>query len=519
MRRFILFGALFILALLLVTLTFLVFSGPGYKEQVFTEKTAKYDIEVKYPVFGNDYVDRDIQKFVAENIQNIKSLPPAPANLPVKYINTLNLSYEKPYISKERISVAFYVMTYTGGAHPLTGVFTQNYDLLNKKELTLNDLCYPNDESMDELEKLVTAKLMKKLNRPDVDWLKRGIQENKFLTFAIEPDGLAFYFGQYEVAPYSEGIQKVKLTVNELKDIYREKNPRASEVLIKRQPEYHEVTYYILDEDRNKISITVTHTELNEGGLHLRSYSLLPLKYQLALVDKILSRIFKDEKKDDYHTLFIGRLWDGFGKDRTLSDRLMDKARFSSLWDQRTGQPVDGKDNLTVKNLMKEGNIYPELIELFKKHGFDLEVASVEKVLIDLNNKLPYDCVIWFKLTPTDKGDSRKTMTKTVSIYLSDDAATPTSRKKVGECAFFEDHSFKITTEDEWIKVRLSQAIKTARQKESILLRTEEMKNGALVMSGEMLKPGDENYIYALINEAASELNRNERKGFFSLEY
>ena len=516
MKKILLLAAL---SLLLIGLTFWVFSGPKYKEQAFSEKTAKCDIEIKYPVFGNVYVDQNIQKFVAENIKNIKSLPPAPADLPVKYINTLNLSYERPFISKERISVVFYVLTYTGGAHPLTGVFTRNYDLTKKKELTLTDICYQNNESLDVLEKLVTAKLMEKLNRPDVDWLKRGIQENKFTTYAIEPDGLAFYFGQYEVAPYSEGIQKVKLNYNELKGIYREKNPRASDVLIKRQPEYHEATYYVLDENRNQISITVTHTELNQGGLHLRSRSLFPLQRQLALVDKILARIFKDEKREDYHTLFIGRLWDAFGKDRTLSDRLMEKARFSSLWDKRTGQPADGKDNLTVKNLMKEGNIYPELIELFKKHGFDLEVASVEKVLIDLNNKLPYDCVIWFKLTPIDQGVSIKTMIKTVSIYLSDDAATPTSRKKVGECAFFEDYSFKITAEEEWIKVRLSQAVKSARQKESILLRTEEMKDGALVMSGEMLKPGDKNYIYALIVETANELNRNERKGFFSLEY
>jgi len=107
---------------------------------------------------------------------------------------------------------------------------------------------------------------------------------------------------------------------------------------------------------------------------------------------------------------------------------------------------------------------------------------------------------------------------KTVTIVVADDVVKPMGRKKVGECSFYEDYSFKIKSDREDIKSQLTAAIKRARQKESLMLRSESMEGDTLVMSGEFLKPGDKNYIYALIVESARLLNEGSRQEFFSLE-
>jgi hypothetical protein len=108
--------------------------------------------------------------------------------------------------------------------------------------------------------------------------------------------------------------------------------------------------------------------------------------------------------------------------------------------------------------------------------------------------------------------------TKNVSIMAANEDGKPIVRKKIGECRFNADYSYQIKCERPEIAQKLAAAIKQARQKESLLLRTEEMVGDKLVMSGEMLKPGDQNYIHALIIESARLLNNDTRGEYFSLE-
>lgn len=189
-------------------------------------------------------------------------------------------------------------------------------------------------------------------------------------------------------------------------------------VTVKPHAEYKE-TYYIIGEDRNKsISITTFQTELNQGVLQLRSYSDLPLEQQIEQLSKILERVFKDEKKEEQHTLFVGRLIYAFGENNPqMSERLALAASQSPLWDKVAGKAVTGYNHVAVEKIANHAMIYPELKELFKKYGFDIEVTSFEKILINTpdklpigkallekgikpSDKLPFDCLTWFRLTP-----------------------------------------------------------------------------------------------------------------------
>jgi hypothetical protein len=191
------------------------------------------------------------------------------------------------------------------------------------------------------------------------------------------------------------------------------------EVRVKPHEEYME-TYYIIGEDKIKsISITTFQTELNKGVLRLRSGSDLPLDQQIEQLSKILDRVFKDEKKEEQHTLFVGRLIYAFGENNPqMSERLALAASKSPLWDKTKGKAVSGYDHVSVEKIANDSMIYPELKELFKKHGFDIKVSGFEKILINTpdrlpigdallkkgvspSDRLPFDCLTWFSLKPT----------------------------------------------------------------------------------------------------------------------
>jgi hypothetical protein len=85
--------------------------------------------------------------------------------------------------------------------------------------------------------------------------------------------------------------------------------------------------------------------------------------------------------------------------DWTLSERLTLAAGKSPLWDRVKGRPRSGHENKFVKEIANQAMIYPELKEMFARHGYEIEVSAVEKVFIDPQTKLPYDCLTWFSLS------------------------------------------------------------------------------------------------------------------------
>jgi hypothetical protein len=167
---------------------------------------------------------------------------------------------------------------------------------------------------------------------------------------------------------------------------------KGPKIIVQHKGDVKETVYSLED---NSISLTTYETELNKDILRLRSKSELPLKEQVAIVSRILKKVPKER---EFRTFFIGRLIYAFGADRTMSERLIQAASESPLWDKEKGRPQSGHENKFVKEIANKAIIYPELKEMFARHGYKIEVSSIEKVLIDPHTKLPYDCMTWFSL-------------------------------------------------------------------------------------------------------------------------
>ena len=169
--------------------------------------------------------------------------------------------------------------------------------------------------------------------------------------------------------------------------------PKGPKIIVQHNEDTKQTVY---SPDNNSLSLTTYDTEINEHVLRLRSSSELPLKEQVGIISKILKKVPKERQ---FRTFFIGRLLNAFGADRTLSERLSLAASQSPLWDREKGRPRSGHENQCVKEIANQAMIYPELKEMFAKHGYKIQVSSVEKVLIDSQTKLPYDCQTWFSLS------------------------------------------------------------------------------------------------------------------------
>ena len=169
--------------------------------------------------------------------------------------------------------------------------------------------------------------------------------------------------------------------------------PKDPKIIIQYNRDAKETVYALEDKS---LSLTTDDSAGDEHILHWRSNSKLPLKEQVAILSQILKKLPKERK---FRTFFVGRLIEAFGADKTLSERLSNAASKSPLWEQAKGDPRIGSENKFVKEIANQAMIYPELKEMFARHGYEIQISTVEKVLIDPKTKLPYDCLTWFSLS------------------------------------------------------------------------------------------------------------------------
>ncbi len=164
-----------------------------------------------------------------------------------------------------------------------------------------------------------------------------------------------------------------------------------------------------------KIEWIARNTEV--GVIKLWSECGLPLSEQMPLIERLYAEFLRtDSNARALRTLFLGEIDpDTASGPRDMSIRLALAAHKSSGWDARRGDASNGDENGFVKAIANREMIYPELKELFGRFHQTIQVAYVEKVLVQRAEKLPYydllkaqgvqaseklpfDCMTWFTI-------------------------------------------------------------------------------------------------------------------------
>lgn len=208
-----------------------VASAAGLKvtERKVTEKKPRYDIEFAYPQVGIPAIDRTIEAWIKENVEDFRGYAKDETLNPSQPFSG-EISYSVDRNDGQMFNVLFTYYTYTGGAHPNSTYASFNFLLPDGAQVEVGDLF--TRAGIERISKLSIASLNKDLIEPqgggDTDWIARGAGPlgKNFENFVLMPNELAIYFESYSVAPYAAGPQEVHIPLAQLRGLMRP-DPRA----------------------------------------------------------------------------------------------------------------------------------------------------------------------------------------------------------------------------------------------------------------------------------------------------
>jgi hypothetical protein len=199
-----------------------------------------YHIDAEYPKFTNASVSFNdkIADLIAERISSFKK--EAKDNWDARNAALLpgEEFSENPFqpfdfianwtpaqINDKYISFVMNIYYYVGGAHGAEEAAAFNYDLKNKKEVSINDFLGQSQQSLEKLSELSIAEVSFKLelqgiqiDRFSEEAVKAGTLPNaeNFRDFNFTSDSLIIYFQKYQVAPGAAGAITITISKNEL---------------------------------------------------------------------------------------------------------------------------------------------------------------------------------------------------------------------------------------------------------------------------------------------------------------
>jgi len=160
-------------------------------------------------------IDTEIQDFMTMFVES--GLAPSWAGW------GLSMVYSEVRHSETIFTVIFDEYLYTGGAHgiPLTYAFT--FDTETETELTLDDVFIDVEAGLAVVAPLAVDQVTELLGEfADADWIETGTAtdvDTNYATWALSDEGIIFYFGAYQVAPYAAGTQTVIIPFTDLLDV------------------------------------------------------------------------------------------------------------------------------------------------------------------------------------------------------------------------------------------------------------------------------------------------------------
>jgi hypothetical protein len=168
-------------------------------------------VTVTYPTIGDTAVTaviaQDIEARVASFEQAVASATPAQQF-------ELTGGFNRPYLTRDRLSYVQTVYEYTGGAHGMTHVAGRNLRRPDGGEIKLTDVFRKDSDYLQYLASSSRSQLRSRLPSVFEDGLE-PTREN-FDNFYLGPDSFVVIFPQYQVASYAAGTQEVAFSYEEL---------------------------------------------------------------------------------------------------------------------------------------------------------------------------------------------------------------------------------------------------------------------------------------------------------------
>jgi hypothetical protein len=189
-----------------------------------TDNGSYYTINATYPVVKDATISGYFKSFVDDSVTQFKSDTSWAANNGANQApaEAASLSLHITY-TEEQSSIAdnyiFATDTYTGGAHDLQATKTYSFSPTGQ-QIPVSGLFTNGDAGLKTIAPYVKDQLSASTDA-DASMIADGTAptEANYENFTIESDGVTFIFDPYQVAPYSDGQQKVKVPLSVFKSI------------------------------------------------------------------------------------------------------------------------------------------------------------------------------------------------------------------------------------------------------------------------------------------------------------
>lgn len=199
-------------------------SVESYKEQ-----SELFSIQAEYPQFPRlpkefnervrSRVFEEISQFKASVRENNETASTG------KYRGNNDMFLEVGWLHSQLnariVSISLQFSSYIGGAHGAHYVATFNYDVIHKKEITLDILFSGVENYLERISQFSLNDLKNQMGSDaNIDMIRTGTspKTENFSLFTLEnSDTIVFHFLEYQVAPYVAGKWSVSMPISYLK--------------------------------------------------------------------------------------------------------------------------------------------------------------------------------------------------------------------------------------------------------------------------------------------------------------
>lgn len=193
------------------------------KDATINDSNTYYTITATYPVTNDEVINGYFKTYVDNAVASFKSdtawATTDAADAAAAGQLTLNITYTEQKNSNAD-NYIFSDASYEGGAHGLTATQTFSFSATGQ-QLSLSNLFTNGDDGLKTIAPYVASQLKTTLPSTDQQFVDDGTSavDTNYANFTIQSDGITFLFDPYQVAPYADGLQTVKVPVSVFKSI------------------------------------------------------------------------------------------------------------------------------------------------------------------------------------------------------------------------------------------------------------------------------------------------------------
>ncbi len=205
----------------------------GWRESTLSESTKTYRISGAYPVVvglpeaDQSNVNAAIKQLTEETLSDFRRTTAAIPQAKLKgKVSTLKVTYERATLASDLVSFALNIeSSIAGAANPNSYVRTFNYDFQKHSLISIDSLLPDLEEGLQELSGKSRAILTEAArtrgtyNQNTLELILAGTSPEvaNFNSFLMESGSIIFLFSPYQVAPGSEGTQRISIPMNTLR--------------------------------------------------------------------------------------------------------------------------------------------------------------------------------------------------------------------------------------------------------------------------------------------------------------